>query len=212
MISIMRLITLFILISSQSFGNINYKNSPLFKLLFTYPFENKIEIDEIPHEALSVEILLPKKIVISEIETFYKDLGDLEKNKKIFKCEIKSKGEKVTIFSLIKKNKNKIQVNISDAQKLENKNTIETIIDTFKIILARRFLNDYIKKIEKDISRTDKKQNRIIRNNPKKLEMNVGIMYNIYQKNESKKVGLKSSLETLYKELEEVKAEYNKIK
>ena len=31
----------------------------------------------------------------------------------------------------------------------------------------------------------------IIRNNPKKLEMNVGIMYNIYQKNESKKVGLK---------------------
>mgnify|MGYP003314482188 FL=1 len=42
--------------------------------------------------------------------------------------------------------------------------------------------------------------------------MNVGIMYNIYQKNESKKVGLKSSLETLYKELEEVKTEYNKIK
>ena len=118
----------------------------------------------------------------------------------------------MTIFSLIKKNKNKIQVNISDAQKLENKNTIETIIDTFKIILARRFLNDYIKKLEKDISRTDKKQNRIIRNNPKKLEMNVGIMYNIYQKNESKKVGLKSSLETLYKELEEVKTEYNKIK
>ena len=65
----MRLITFFIIISSQSFGNINYKNSPLFKLLFTNPFENKIEIDEIPHEALSVEILLPKKIVISEIET-----------------------------------------------------------------------------------------------------------------------------------------------
>ena len=73
-------------------------------------------------------------------------------------------------------------------------------------------MNDYIKKIEKDISRINKKQNRVIRNNPKKLEMNVGIMYNLYQKNESKKVGFKSSLESLYKELEEVKTEYNKIK
>ena len=212
MISIIRLIVFFIMISIQSFGNESNKNSPLFKLLFTHTYENKIEINEIPYEALAIDILLPKKIVVSEIESFYKNLGDLEKDKKILKCEIKSKGEEKTIFSLIKKNKNKIQINISDAQKLENKNTIETIIDTFKVILARRFLNDYIKKIEKDISRINKKQNRIIRNNPKKLKMNVGIMYNLYQKNESKKVGFKSSLETLYKELEEVKTEYNKIK
>ena len=75
----------------------------------------------------------------------------------------------------------------------------------------RRFLNDYIKKIEDDISKTDKTQNRIIRNNPKKLEMNIGILYNIYQRNESKKIRLKASLESLYAELDKVKNQFNSI-
>ena len=71
---------------------------------------------------------------------------------------------------------------------------------------------DYIKNIEDDISKVDRKQNRIIRNNPKKLEMNVGFFYKLYQKNEVKKVSLKSSLESLYEELEKIKNQYNSIK
>ena len=78
--------------------------------------------------------------------------------------------------------------------------------------MLRRFLNDYIKNIENDISKVDRKQNRIIRNNPKKLEMNVGFFYKLYQKNEVKKVSLKSSLESLYEELEKIKNQYNSIK
>lgn len=75
----------------------------------------------------------------------------------------------------------------------------------------RKFVNDYIKELEKNIQKTDKKQNKIIRNNPNNLEMNSGFFYKIYQKKESKKIGLKSALEKLYEELEETKMIYNSI-
>ena len=42
--------------------------------------------------------------------------------------------------------------------------------------------------------------------------MNSTFFYKIYQKKESKKVGLKSALETLYEELEDTKKIYNSIK
>ena len=51
----------------------------------------------------------------------------------------------------------------------------------------------------------------MIRNNPNNLEMNSGFFYKIYQKKESKKIGLKSALEKLYEELEETKMIYNSI-
>ena len=76
----------------------------------------------------------------------------------------------------------------------------------------RKFVNDYINELEKNIKKIDKKQNKIIRNNPNNLLMNSTFFYKIYQKKESKKVGLKSALETLYEELEETKKIYNSIK
>ena len=76
----------------------------------------------------------------------------------------------------------------------------------------RRFVNDFIKELEKKIKKTDRKQNKIIRNNPNNLTMNSSIFYRMYQRKESKKVGLKSALETLYKELEETKIILNSIK
>ena len=103
-------------------------------------------------------------------------------------------------------------LNVSDGEELINRVSLANVLDSFKKILMRRFLNDYIKKIEDDISKTDKTQNRIIRNNPKKLEMNIGILYNIYQRNESKKIRLKASLESLYEELDKVKNQFNSIK
>ena len=50
----------------------------------TYYFRilmKKIEINEISKTALSIEILLPKKIVLNELITFYENLGDLNKEK-----------------------------------------------------------------------------------------------------------------------------------
>ena len=212
MISLKKLIPIFIIISHISYGNTFKNTSQVSNLLFSNINEKKIEIDEISKTALSIEILLPKKIVLNELISFYENLGDLSKEKKIIESNIKSKGESLKLFSTLEKNKNKVVLNITDGEELDSRESIINIFDTFKKILLRRFLNDYIKNIENDISKVDRKQNRIIRNNPKKLEMNVGFFYKLYQKNEVKKVSLKSSLESLYEELEKIKNQYNSIK
>tara|TARA_B100000424_G_C22895044_1_gene476090 strand:+ start:509 stop:1156 length:648 start_codon:yes stop_codon:yes gene_type:complete len=212
MISLKKLIPIFIIISHISYGNTFNNTSQVSNLLFSNINEKKIEINEISKTALSIEILLPKKIVLNELITFYENLGDLNKEKKIIESNIKSKGESLKLFSTLEKNKNKVVLNVTDGEELDSRESIINIFDTFKKILLRRFLNDYIKNIEDDISKVDRKQNRIIRNNPKKLEMNVGFFYKLYQKNEVKKVSLKSSLESLYEELEKIKNQYNSIK
>ena len=212
MISLKKLIPIFIIISHISYGNTFKNTSQVSNLLFSNINEKKIEIDEISKTALSIEILLPKKIVLNELITFYENLGELNKEKKIIESNIKSKGESLKLFSTLEKNKNKVVLNVTDGEELDSRESIINIFETFKKILLRRFLNDYIKNIEDDISIVDRKQNRIIRNNPKKLEMNVGFFYKLYQKNEVKKVSLKSSLESLYEELEKIKNQYNSIK
>ena len=212
MISLKKLIPIFIIISHISYGNTFNNISQVSNLLFSNINEKKIEINEISKTALSIEKLLPKKIVLNELITFYENLGDLSKEKKIIESNIKSKGESLKLFSTLEKNKNKVVLNITDGEELDSRESIVNIFDTFKKILLRRFLNDYIKNIEDDISIVDRKQNRIIRNNPKKLEMNVGFFYKLYQKNEVKKVSLKSSLESLYEELDKIKNQYNSIK
>ena len=209
MISLKKLIPIFIIISHISYGNTFNNISQVSNLLFSNINEKKIEINEISKTALSIEILLPKKIVLNELITFYENLGDLNKEKKIIESNIKSKGESLKLFSTLEKNKNKVVLNVTDGEELDSR---KSIVNIFKKILLRRFLNDYIKNIEDDISKVDRKQNRIIRNNPKKLEMNVGFFYKLYQKNEVKKVSLKSSLESLYEELEKIKNQYNSIK
>ena len=212
MISIKKLIPILIIISNNALGNISNDNSQISSLIFSNIKEKKIEIDEVSYLALSLEILLPKKIVQNELEKLYNKIGKFKKEKKVITCEVRSKGESLSFFSTIEKNKKKVVLNVSDGEELINRVSLANVLDSFKKILMRRFLNDYIKKIEDDIEKTDKTQNRIIRNNPKKLEMNIGILYNIYQKNESKKIRLKASLESLYAELDKVKNQFNSIK
>ena len=212
MISIKKLIPILIIISNNALGNISKDNSQISNLIFSNIKEKKIEINEVTNLALSLEILLPKKIVQNELEKFYNNLGKFKKEKKVIIFDITSKGESLSFFSTIEKNKKKVVLNISEGKELNNIISLTNVLDSFKKILMRRFLNDYIKKIEDSISRIDKIQNRIIRKNPKKLEMNIGFFYNVYQKNESKKISLKSSLESLYEELDRVKIQYNSIK
>ena len=96
-------------------------------------------------------------------------------------------------------------------EKEENKLIIRNLLLSIKKILKKRYINDYIKEIESDIKKIDKKQNKLIRKNPKYLEKNSIFFYKLFQKNESKKVDLKISLEKLYEELDEAKAAYNNI-
>lgn len=163
------------------------------------------------YESFSLECLIPKKIVKQKLLELYKDLGKYSKEKKVIQLTIQSKGEKLLLKSIIMKENKYSVVSISDGENLSNKETIKNLLNTLKKILQRKFINDYIKEIEEDIKKIDRQQNKIIRKNPKKLEMNLGLFYRIYQKKESKKVGLKAALEVLFKELDDTKSVYNSI-
>ena len=163
-------------------------------------------------ESIYFSTVIPKKIVTEELEMLYEELGNVEKEKKVYKATIQSKGELLSLLTVISKDKKRTSIFISDNKNLENKSSIENLQETFQKILKRKFLNDYILMLEKNIKKIDRRQNKIIRNNPNNLMMNSGFFYKIYQNNESKKVGLKSSLETLYEELENIKILYNSIK
>ena len=163
------------------------------------------------YESVSLECLIPKKIVKQKLLELYQDLGKYSKEKKVIQFTIQSKGEKQLLKSIITKENKYSVVSISDGENLSNEETIKNLLNTLKKILQRKFINDYIKEIEEDIKKTDRQQNRIIRKNPKKLEMNLGLFYKIYQRKESKKVGLKAALEVLFKELDDTKSVYNSI-
>ena len=163
------------------------------------------------YESVSLECLIPKKIVKQKLLELYQDLGKYSKEKKVIQFTIQSKGEKQLLKSIITKENKYSIVSISDGENLSNEETIKNLLNTLKKILQRKFINDYIKEIEGDIKKIDRQQNRIIRKNPKKLQMNLGLFYKIYQRKESKKVGLKAALEVLFKELDDTKSVYNSI-
>ena len=213
MISLSRFFILFLVsvLSSKS-EVIAQNNSKIPKKVFNELKKTQYIFNEKKYESISLECLIPKKIVKENLLALYQDLGKYEKEKKIFKSTIQSKGEKLSLKSIIKKENKYSVVSISDGEKLSNEETIKNLLNTLKKILKRKFINDYIKEIESDIRKIDRKQNNIIRKNPKRLDINIGLLYKIYQKRESKKVGLKASLENLFKELDETKKAYNAIK
>ena len=176
------------------------------------PFQKtKHVFNETALESIYFTCLIPKKIVLAETEKFYSKLGSFEKEKKIFNSIIQTKGETLSVKLSIERRNKRVFIYVAQKKELSEENSIKNLQESFKKILMRRFLNDYIKEIESNIKKTDKKQNRIIRNNPNNLLMNSGLFYKFYQKKESKKIGLKAALESLYEELEETKANYNSI-
>ena len=96
------------------------------------------------YEAVSFECLIPKKIVREKLLQLYQDLGNYSKEKKVIQSTIQSKGEKISLKSIIIKEKRYSIVSISDGEKLSNEETIKNLLNTFKKILQRKFINDYI--------------------------------------------------------------------
>ena len=180
--------------------------------VFTQVKKSKAVFNDLNIEAIYFSTLIPKKTVIEELEGLYDKLGSFEKDKKIYKSSIQTKGELFSLITSIVKKNRRVYIYVSDKNDLKKESSINNLQESFKKILMRRFVNDFIKELEKNIKKTDRKQNKIIRNNPNNLTMNSSIFYRMYQRKESKKVGLKSALETLYKELEETKIIFNSIK
>ena len=213
MMSLHRFFTFFLLLTITGFaeGQTNI-GKVIPNNVFSAIKKSKVSFNDTNQEAIYFSTLVPKKIVIEELENLYNELGSFEKDKKVINSSIKTKGERLKLITSIVKKEKRVYVYISDKDDLNQETSIQNLQETLKKILMRKFVNDYIKELEKNIQKTDRKQNKIIRNNPNNLAMNSNIFYKIYQKKESKKIGLKSSLETLYEELEEAKIMFNSIK
>ena len=213
MMSIHRFFTLFLFFAIFNFANgQNNIGKVIPNNVFTQVKKSKAVFNDLNIEAIYFSTLIPKKTVIEELEGLYDKLGSFEKDKKIYKSSIQTKGELFSLITSIVKKNRRVYIYVSDKDDLKKEPSINNLQESFKKILMRRFVNDFIKELEKNIKKTDRKQNKIIRNNPNNLTMNSSIFYRMYQRKESKKVGLKSALETLYKELEETKIIFNSIK
>ena len=213
MMSIHRVFTLFLLLINANFAEAQTNiNRVIPNNVFSQTKQIKTTFNDLRFESIYFSTLMPKKIVIEQLESFYGELGSFEKEKKVYNSSIQTKGELLSIVTTIVKKEKRVFIYISDKEDLKKQASINNLQESFKKILMRKFVNDYINELEKNIKKIDKKQNKIIRNNPNNLLMNSTFFYKIYQKKESKKVGLKSALETLYEELEDTKKIYNSIK
>ncbi len=213
MMSIHRVFTLFLLLINANFAEAQTNiNRVIPNNVFSQTKQIKTTFNDLRFESIYFSTLMPKKIVIEQLESFYGELGSFEKEKKVYNSSIQTKGELLSLVTTIVKKEKRVFIYISDKEDLKKQASINNLQESFKKILMRKFVNDYINELEKNIKKIDKKQNKIIRNNPNNLLMNSTFFYKIYQKKESKKVGLKSALETLYEELEDTKKIYNSIK
>ena len=213
MMSLHRFFTLFLLFAIISFaeGQTNI-GKVIPSNVFTQIKKTKTLFNDLNIEAVYFSTLIPKKTVVEELEGLYDELGNFEKDKKVYNSSIQTKGELLSLITSVVKKDKRVYIYVSDKDDLKQETSINNLQESFKKILMRKFVNDYIKELEKNIQKTDRKQNKIIRNNPNNLAMNSGLFYKMYQKKESKKAGLKSALETLYEELEETKIIFNSIK
>ena len=213
MMSIQRVFTVFLLFINGNFAEAQTNiNKVIPNNVFSQTKQIKTTFNDLRFESIYFSTLMPKKIVIEQLESFYGELGSFEKEKKVYNSSIQTKGELLSLVTTIVKKEKRVFIYISDKEDLKKQASINNLQESFKKILMRKFVNDYINELEKNIKKIDKKQNKIIRNNPNNLLMNSTFFYKIYQKKESKKVGLKSALETLYEELEDTKKIYNSIK
>ena len=111
-------------------------------------------------ESIYFSSLVPKKTILEELEKFYKNLGSYEKEKKIFNSIINTKGVSLKLRLSIERKSKRTFLYVAQEEALSEEASIENLQDSFKKILMRRFLNDYIKELELNIKKTDKKQNR----------------------------------------------------
>ena len=177
--------------------------------LFSEINESKIIIDDKNYNSLSLEVSLPKKLVKKECLSYFKKFSDVNIDKKIIYHVIKSKknSKELDIKTLIE-NENKKTIIESTTEEYINEEkmvSVKVLLEGVKIILQRKFYQDHIISLENKIKKFDRKQNRLIRQQPRLLEQNKGFLYKIYQKNKVKKYIFETSIEKMYLELDNYK-------
>ena len=177
--------------------------------LFSEINESKIIIDDKNYNSLSLEVSLPKKLVKKECLSYFKKFSDVNIDKKIIYHVIKSKknSKELDIKTLIE-NENKKTIIESTTEEYINEEkmvSVKALLEGVKIILQRKFYQDHIISLENKIKKFDRKQNRLIRQQPRLLEQNKGFLYKIYQKNKVNKYIFETSIEKMYLELDNYK-------
>ncbi len=177
--------------------------------LFSEINESKIIIDDKNYNSLSLEVSLPKKLVKKECLSYFKKFSDVNIDKKIIYHVIKSKknSKELDIKTLIE-NENKKTIIESTTEEYINEEkmvSVKVLLEGVKIILQRKFYQDHIISLENKIKKFDRKQNRLIRQQPRLLEQNKGFLYKIYQKNKVNKYIFETSIEKMYLELDNYK-------
>ena len=177
--------------------------------LFSEINESKIIIDDKNYNSLSLEVSLPKKLVKKECLSYFKKFSDVNIDKKIIYHVIKSKknSKELDIKTLIE-NENKKTIIKSTTEEYINEEkmvSVKVLLEGVKIILQRKFYQDHIISLENKIKKFDRKQNRLIRQQPRLLEQNKGFLYKIYQKNKVNKYIFETSIEKMYLELDNYK-------
>lgn len=174
--------------------------------LFSEIKGSKIIIEDKTFSSLSFSVGLPIKIVKKECELYFENLGKINVVKKIIYHNISSNRkdyQKLELKTSIEKHNRKITINTTSETFDENdKTSIQNLFEGIKIILKRKFYQDHIFSLEKKIKKFNRKQNRLIRIQPKLLEKNTSFFYRLYQNNEVKKETLNASIKEMYSELE----------
>ena len=105
MMSIHRFFTLFLFFAIFNFAKgQNNIGKVIPNNVFTQVKKSKAVFNDLNIEAIYFSTLIPKKTVIEELEGLYDKLGSFEKDKKIYKSSIQTKGELFfLITSIVKK-------------------------------------------------------------------------------------------------------------
>ena len=177
--------------------------------LFSEINESKIIIDDKNYNSLSLEVSLPKKLVKKECLSYFKKFSDVNIDKKIIYHVIKSKknSKELDIKTLIENENKKTIIESTTEEYINEKKmvSVKVLLEGVKIILQRKFYQDHIISLENKIKKFDRKQNRLIRQQPRLLEQNKGFLYKIYQKNKVNKYIFETSIEKMYLELDNYK-------
>ena len=141
MMSLHRVFTLFLLLIHANFAEAQTNiNRVIPNNVFSQTKQIKTTFNDLRFESIYFSTLMPKKIVIEQLESFYGELGSFEKEKKVYNSSIQTKGELLSLVTTIVKKEKRVFIYISDKEDLKKQASINNLQESFKKILMRKFL------------------------------------------------------------------------
>ena len=136
MMSIHRVFTLFLLLINANFAEAQTNiNRVIPNNVFSQTKQIKTTFNDLRFESIYFSTLMPKKIVIEQLESFYGELGSFEKEKKVYNSSIQTKGELLSLVTTIVKKEKRVFIYISDKEDLKK----QASINAFEYLFNRNY-------------------------------------------------------------------------